>query len=67
MYVINQIALHYILRTKPVQLTVFRKINNVYCHNHVKHINALCGLNSGFIIFKQQVHTVTTNSTLKLL
>jgi hypothetical protein len=31
-----------------IRLMLFRKIDSVYCENHTKHTNTLCGLNLDF-------------------
>jgi hypothetical protein len=35
---------------------LFRKTNFVYCNNHKKHTNTLCGQNAEFITFNLEVH-----------
>jgi hypothetical protein len=39
---------HYVSAIKLDQLMLFRETNTVYCENHTKHINTLCGQNVDF-------------------
>jgi hypothetical protein len=39
---------HYVSATEPKRLMSFRKKNAVYCENHMKHMNTLCGQNAEF-------------------
>jgi hypothetical protein len=42
--------IYYISATKPNLLMLFRETIAVYCENHMKHTNALCGQNAEFSI-----------------
>jgi hypothetical protein len=35
--------------TKPNRLMLFREITSVYCENHMKHVNTVCGKNYGLM------------------
>jgi hypothetical protein len=39
---------HYVSATETNQLMLFVEVNAVYCDNHTKHINTLCGQNAEF-------------------
>jgi hypothetical protein len=40
--------IHYVSATKPNRLMLFRETVAVYCENHMKHTNTLCGQNVEF-------------------
>jgi hypothetical protein len=51
---------HYVSATKTNRLILFRETVAVYCENHTKHINTLCGQNAeNFSMLKQVVHMVS--------
>jgi hypothetical protein len=39
---------------------LFREISDVYCENHTKHTNTLCGQNAEFSMLKRVVYIVIT-------
>jgi hypothetical protein len=40
---------HYVSGTETNRLMQFRETVAVYCENHMKHTNALCGQNAEFL------------------
>jgi hypothetical protein len=52
---------HYVSATEPNRLMLFRETVTVYCENHTKHSDTLCGQNA--VRTLQETHYVSATQT----